>query len=345
MAAAGNDNMTRAEAERLLYRTASSKGNFYARASKQLRGELAHAIPKEILRRLHHRTAWKHFLIVGLMLAAMVASGWALWNPVAWWIVPPLIVVIGFGAFNFTVLLHEVVHDAVFDGRRSKATHLLGKLYAMPCGISASQFTRWHLDHHAELGNSEDDPKRHHLSPKINARWLKLLYFTPGLFFIYFRAARRETSLYPESIRRMISRERLAAIALHLMVASSLWWIGGAGVALRLHILPIVIVFPIAFALNRLGQHYDIDPENIAAWSTLVKPSWFWDRAFLFSNYHLEHHYFPRVPFYNLPELHRRLKPFYEKHGVHARSYSELLWNYIVLNRKPHTRWHSETHS
>ena len=59
-------------------------------------------------------------------------------------------------------------------------------------------------------------------------------------------------------------------------------------------------MFPVAFTLNRLGQHYDIDPADPAKWSTLVKRSWFWDYAFLFSNYHLEHHYFPGVPFYNL---------------------------------------------
>ena len=69
----------------------------------------------------------------------------------------------------------------------------LALAYAIPSGISASQFTRWHLDHHAELGSSEDDPKRHYLSPKINARWYKLLYATPALFPIYFRAARKET--------------------------------------------------------------------------------------------------------------------------------------------------------
>ena len=60
------------------------------------------------------------------------------------------------------------------------AERLLGWLYAVPSGISASQFTRWHLDHHAELGSDEDDPKRHHLSPKINARWFKLLYCVAG---------------------------------------------------------------------------------------------------------------------------------------------------------------------
>ena len=71
-----------------------------------------------------------------------------------------------------------------------------------------SQFTRWHLDHHAELGSSEDDPKRHHLSPKINARWYKLLYATPALFPIYFRAARRETVTYPPDLQRTIGWER-----------------------------------------------------------------------------------------------------------------------------------------
>ena len=73
--------------------------------------------------------------------------------------------------------------------------------------------------------------------------------------------------------------------------------------------------------------------------STLVKGSWFWDAAFLFSNYHLEHHYFPAVPFYNLPRLQRMLAPFYEKRGMTPRGYGELIWRYIVLNRAPHTNW------
>ena len=64
-------------------------------------------------------------------------------------------------------------------------------------GISASQFTRWHLDHHDNLGSWEDDPKRHWLSPKRNARWFKLLYCTPALIPIYFRAAASEARSYP----------------------------------------------------------------------------------------------------------------------------------------------------
>ena len=39
-----------------------------------------------------------------------------------------------------------------------------------------------------------------------------------------------------------------------------------------------------------------------------MRGHWFWDFAFLNSNYHLEHHYFSGVPFYRLPALQRALE-------------------------------------
>ena len=181
-------------------------------------------------------------------------------NPLIW---IPLAIVQGFTIFNFTVLLHEVVHHTIFERRHPVAERLLGFLYAVPSGISASQFTRWHLDHHAELGSDEDDPKRAHLSPKKNARWYKLLYCTPALFPIYFRAARLESSTYPAELQRQIAFER------QLVDGRSTWarWrcsgiCSASTPALRTSIIPVFFVFPIAFTLNRLGQHYDIDPDR-----------------------------------------------------------------------------------
>jgi fatty acid desaturase len=212
-------------------------------------------------------------------------------------------------------------------------------LYAIPSGISAAQFTRWHLDHHAELGSTEDDPKRAHLTPKINRRWYKLQYFTPALFFIYFRAARREALIYSPELRAQIARERRVATLFHLCLGGAIAYFAGWGAMLRAWAVPVFVVFPIAFAINRLGQHYDVNPDDVAQWSTLMKPSWFWDLAYLNSNYHLEHHYFPRVPSYNLPKLARLLQPFYKAHAMRTHSYAELLWKYLVLNRPPHTNW------
>ncbi len=313
--------------------------NYYADHAQQLKRDLAAELPTDELRRLHQKrpllhaaVALSNFIGLGAAAVAIVALGrWYLWLPFAF--------LAGFAVFDFTVLLHEVVHRAVVADKSDRLYRFLGLLYAMPSGISASQFTKWHLDHHAGLGSYEEDPKRHWLSPKRNARWLKALYFTPALFPIYFRAAAKETASYPAEMRKTISRERLATIALQLGVLAAIVLIGGWFVAWKLYIIPIFFVFPIAFALNRLGQHYDIDPEDPAKWATLVKGSWFWDSIYLYSNYHLEHHYFPSVPFYNLPRLQKLLIPFYEKHGVTPRGYGELLWSWLVLNRKPHSNW------
>jgi fatty acid desaturase len=315
------------------------KSHHYSQHAVALRAELGRAISREQMRDLHRKSAWRHGLIAVRQFAILGIATWGLIrfdNPLIW---VPLAFVQGFTIFNFTVLLHEVVHHAVFQRRRNVAERVLGFLYAVPSGISASQFTRWHLDHHAELGSDDDDPKRAHLSPKINARWYKLLYCTPALFPMYFRAARRESSTYDEPLQQCIAFERKISIVAHLSALAVVWYLFGFAAALRTSIIPVFFIFPIAFTLNRLGQHYDIDPTDPAKWGTLMKGHWFWDFAFLNSNYHLEHHYFPGVPFYRLPELQKALLPFYERNGMRWQSYRGLVYGWLIQNRAPHTDW------
>jgi fatty acid desaturase len=315
------------------------KSHHYSQHAAALRTELGHAVPRDELKALHVKSAARHLLVAARQFAILGLGTWGLVvieNPLLW---VPLAFVQGFTVFNFTVLLHEVVHHTVFERRRPGGERLLGWLYAVPSGISASQFTRWHLDHHAELGSDEDDPKRHHLSPKINARWFKLLYASPALFPIYFRAARKESATYPEPLQRRIAFERKVSIGVHLSVLALIWTLFGFAAAARAYLIPVFFIFPIAFTLNRLGQHYDIDPADPAKWGTLMRGHWFWNFAFLNSNYHLEHHYFAGVPFYRLPALQRALTPFYERHGMRWQNYSGLLYGWIVENRAPHTNW------
>jgi fatty acid desaturase len=316
-----------------------SKGCYYVANAAAFRADLASAVPKDLVRDWHRREPARHLAVAvrQFILLGLVTWGLVRVTHPAFWV--PLALVQGFTVFNFTVLLHEVVHHAVFAGRRPRLERLLGFAYAIPSGISASQFTRWHLDHHAELGSSEDDPKRRHLSPKTNARWVKLLYCTPALFPIYFRAARRETATYDAPLRRTIARERRLSAGVHLLALASLAWFAGWGAAARAYAVPVFLVFPVAFTLNRLGQHYSIDPKDPAGWSTLMRGHWFWDFAFLNSNYHLEHHYFPGVPFYRLPEVQRALTPYYERKGLAWRTYGQLLRGWFIENQAPHTNW------
>ena len=311
----------------------------YARHAAALKAELSEALPRTLLRDLHQKSGWRHGIVAARQFAIVALCTWGLIrfdHPLIW---IPLAIVQGFTIFDFTILLHEVVHHAVFERARPRAERVLGFLYAVPSGISPSQFTRWHLDHHAELGSDDGDPKRHHLSPKVNARWYKLLYCTPLLFPIYFRAARRESATYDAPLRRRIMLERRLSIAAHLSALTMLWYVFGFYAAARAHIIPVFFVFPMAFTLNRLGQHYDIDPADPAKWGTLMRGHWFWDFAFLNSNYHLEHHYFPGVPFYRLPALQKALIPFYESKGTRWQTYGRLLYGWFVENRAPHTDW------
>jgi fatty acid desaturase len=321
------------------------KQHYYSQHATALRGELSDALPLDLMRALHVKSPARHGWVAARQFAILALTTWALIlfpQPLIW---IPLVLVQGFTVFNFTVLLHEVVHHTVFEHRRPGAERALGWLYAIPSGISASQFTRWHLDHHAELGSDEDDPKRHHLSPKRNARWFKLLYCSPALFPIYFRAARKESATYPDDLQRRIAFERKVSIAAHLAVLAAIWTLFGTAAALRAYIVPVFFVFPIAFTLNRLGQHYDIDPSDPAKWGTLMRGHWFWDFAFLNSNYHLEHHYFAGVPFYRLPALQRALLPFYGRHQMRWQNYSGLLYGWFVQNHAPHTNWLAQKES
>ena len=133
--------------------------------------------------------------------------------------------------------------------------------------------------------------------------------------------------------------ERKVSIAAHLLAIAALWYGFGFYAALRTSIIPVFFIFPIAFTLNRLGQHYDIDPNDPAKWGTLMRGHWFWDFAYLNSNYHLEHHYFPGVPFYRLPALQRALTPFFEHKQMRWMTYGRLVYGWLVENRAPHTDW------
>ena len=316
--------------------------HFWAKASRDLRHRLAREIPHDVLKELHRKSPARHLAIAARQFLILAAASWISWKFREPWIWIPAALVAGWTIFNFTVLLHEVVHRAVFNGPRPGAERALAILYAIPSGISALQFTRWHLTHHAELGDSEADPKRHYLSPKINKPWYKLLYFTPALFPIYFRAARRETVNYPPTLQRRIAWERRATIAFHLAAMAAIGILGGWGVLARVYLVPYFLVFPIAFALNRLGQHYAIVPEDPAKWGTILRPSRFWDFWYLYSAYHMEHHYFTGVPFYNLRKLHFALTPFFESIDWQPTTYSRLFRMWIFENKVPHSNWSLE---
>ena len=317
----------------------SASSNWSA-ATKGLRERIAASVGHEELKELHRLQPWKHFLVLGWQYLLMAVTIWGILRLDVWYLWLPCAVVLGLTIFNFTVMLHEVVHRSIYRPKLWPAGYaVLGWMYAFPSGISRTQFEKWHLDHHAGLGTVENDPKRHHLSPKRNARWYKALYLTPALIPIYFAAAARENATYPPELRAKIKLERTITVVGQLGILAALWFFLGGWIAFKLYLVPILFVFPVAFTLNRLGQHYCIDPSDPAKWGTRMQRSRLWEVIFLWSAYHLEHHYFPKVPFYNLRRLNIALEPFWAEIDHRPVSYGELVWKWFGKNARPHTRW------
>lgn len=316
-----------------------SSERFYHRNSGDLKDRLKESVDRSELRRLHQIRPARHFLSALRLVTCYIVCAVALFGAENPWLWVPVAIFQGFNILGFIILLHEVTHNLVFQKSRPLFNKLLGWLYALPSAISASQFQRWHLDHHDELGSETGDPKRAHLSPKSNHRWLKALYFTPVLFLIYANAASCAAKMYDRKLKLHILLERILAVSAHISVVYWLYSVG-AGPLLRVWVFPLLVFFPPIFLLNRLGQHYSIDPEDPAHWSTRVDGNFIWRWLFVNSNHHIEHHYYPKVPHYNLPLLNRELRPFFEGNSIENRSYTFLLVGWFIKNCVPHSDWH-----
>lgn len=315
-----------------------SSGN-WAIHGAEIHRRLKPFLKDDDLQTLLERKAWRHFMVTFRLL---IVAGLCVYlslnylNPLIW-IFAGLLQ--GFNILGFITLLHDALHMAIFDKTRKTGHYIAALLYALPSGISASQFTRWHLDHHAQLGTSDKDPKRAYLTPKVIKRLYKLRYMTPFLFLIYARASALASKEYQDTLKKKIRMEKTFVYSFHMILISLIIITSGFYSLFRIYIFPLFFCFPIAFTINRLGQHYKIDPSDPAKWGTLMNGGFFVNALHLNSNFHLEHHFFPRVPLYKLPQLNRALRPFFISIEHKPSTYRELLWGWFILNKKPHTDW------
>ena len=95
------------------------KSHYYSQHAGALRAELGEAVSRDEMRELHRKQPLRHLAVAARQFAILAAATWGLIhfeNPLVW---IPLALVQGFTVFNFTILLHEVVHHTVFERRHA----------------------------------------------------------------------------------------------------------------------------------------------------------------------------------------------------------------------------------
>jgi fatty acid desaturase len=199
---------------------------------------------------------------------------------------------------TFPLLMHEGMHGVLFANRRWNwiASVLLGSTFLM----SFSAYRVLHLRHHRYLGDPRDPDDYHNYSRSRPLVWcLHFVRLTVGpllyVCLIPVLALKHGSSAQ----RRLICIEYtlLAAIYSVLLRVFSyrdlfvVWFV------------PLLLMGALT-AIRGFTQHGITEASDPYLASRTMLPNPIVAFFLLNENYHLEHHLFPEVPSYHLPELH-----------------------------------------
>ncbi|HKS13849.1 MAG TPA: fatty acid desaturase [Pseudomonas sp.] len=245
-------------------------------------------------------------LLFGAPLALFVAvAGQA---PAAGWLALPLLLPAGYGLFLQGILGHEGFHFNL-SGNRLLSCLLAVLLSSMLCGFCVTGYFVDHWQHHRYNGGPQDPDwrllRRYRLA--VTRLLVSRLHATGSYLVQTVRLALPGAHVagalpLPDGQIRLLARVNLACQllwpALWLLLASQ-WPMVLPAVAGCL-LLALLIS-----ALNAYQEHaFDTSVEHPVARSRTACLS---TLLHLGSNYHLEHHLYPRVPCWRLPRLHRQL--------------------------------------
>lgn len=249
------------------------------------------------------------------------------------------VLVIGARQHALTVIAHDAVHYR-FLPQRGLNDWLGDVLVAWPVFLSVRAFRTVHGPHHRFLGEEGDGNRRawrtHHADGRLTREWTYPK--TPlGLAGTVLRRAAVITGvlwivrgLVAPFVLRRPAVELLARVVYFAVVVGLLAWQQLWHEALVLWIVPYC-TWHIAAQYTRLicehsgaiGEH----PHFARTRSTM--PGWL-GRFFVLPHHighHLEHHWYPSVPWYQLPRLHLALQrePLFRHHANVQRSVTASL--------------------
>lgn len=236
------------------------------------------------------------------------------------------IIIIGARMHALAILMHDATHYRFLKNR--KWNDLLSNLLTMyPIFTSIEQYRLNHLRHHRHL-NTEEDPdwvaklgKRAFTFPKSKREFLMSLL---SYFFLYqglmdaLWLLKRLSANKPEKKEK--APRNWARASFYLLLFTGLTLTGTWKYFFLFWIIPYLSTFFMFQYIRSVAEHFgELAYENSLNSTRTVKTNWL-ERFFIAPHnvgYHLEHHLYPGVPFYNLPALHQLLMEN-EEYNVNA---------------------------
>lgn len=211
------------------------------------------------------------------------------------------------------VLMHEASHFRLFRNR--KLNDWIGDVFtAWPILATVASYRLNHLAHHQNT-NTHDDPdwvvKLDQIAFKFPQKaWTAIKHM--GGYLIAVQTFRDLAHVLPRISRSDTSTRgyKLLRFGFYIGVVALMAWLGLLWQFFIYWLVPYFTVLFLFLHVRSVAEHFgDMDYEADLDGTRTVKP-YFWERWFFAPHnvhYHLEHHLYPGVPFYNLPALHKAL--------------------------------------
>ncbi len=281
-----------------------------------------------------HRVGPKHYLRLGSFVVLYLCSSYA-----AFWLARslhmggwvylanlPLYLLAAASLHGISLFTHEGVHGTLSPV--AWWNRALSIACALPVLQNYSAYKVLHLQHHQHLGQ-EGDPD--HYANYTNWTWLefamhwgRLVIGYPAYIVAIPILGYRHGNA---SSQRWIVFEVCLLLLLIISTAATLPWL------FLLHgwVMPMLIINTLV-NIRGMSQHTFLENQSATVLGTR---SILTNRVTAFfmcnENYHLEHHLYPGVPWYNLPRLHQALRDELTARGApYIRSYFAFVCEFVV---------------
>jgi fatty acid desaturase len=302
-------------------------------------GKLPSQIPTEKLRRLsvlRPAITVTHIALEWLFILGSIWLCTRFWNPLVY-----LLAVLWIGGRQHAlgVLMHEGAHYRIF--RNKRLNDWVSDIFlAWPILITTASYRANHWQHH-RFTNTGKDPDCHRKLFEMNREdWefpttrikLSVLFLKDltavsafsilrSLFFL----SKRDAQLKKTSSTTVPAWARVSfyVILISLAIAFGFW-----KQLILLWIVPYLTVFNLLLHIRGIAEHFATDNDHPLNITRTIIAGWL-ERMFFPKNinYHIEHHLYPSVPFYNLPELHKVLmeQPVFKEKAHITQTYLGVL--------------------
>jgi fatty acid desaturase len=224
------------------------------------------------------------------------------------------------------IVMHEAIHGNLF--RRRSLDRWAAFLAGLPGLVSGTAYRVSHLAHHRHNRSELDPDEFAHIfrgrRVQSVAFWVWAVLGLP-IFIVHVAVSAMKRGTRGD--RRAVVFEYAIILAVHATIWFLLARSGRLEIILWAWALPLASTWVIV-SLRGWSEHMLTRPEHPLTRTRTITSNRLMSFLMLNLNYHLDHHLFPGVPWYNLPKLHSLLEDEYRAAGAPIyRSYLRFAWD------------------